>query len=1024
MVYRRSSLFFLAMWGCTLTIPGVARGEERPVSYALEILPILSDKCFACHGPDAAARQAELRLDQQEGATADLGGYAAIVPGKPDSSQAMIRMLAEDESQRMPPPESHKEITPEELALLNRWIAEGAKYEPHWSFRPLVRPPLPEETDRPHPIDRFVAWRLEEAGLAPSSSADKRTLIRRLYLDLVGVPPREQEVAEFLADTSPDAWERLVDRLLDDPRFGERMAVMWLDLVRYADTIGYHSDNFMEVSAYRDYVIDSFNRNRPFDQFTIEQLAGDLLPNPTVEQRVASGYNMLLQTTEEGGAQPKEYIAIYAADRVRNVSGVWLGTTMGCAQCHDHKFDPFTLRDFTTMAAFFADIAELAVGPRTPNIKLPTPEEQTQIEQLKARIAALREGHLLRNDKQLANRLAEQQLAWEQQTRDDIAAGTYSWIAPEPANFTANDGIKLRKLPDNSILTSGPNPYAAIYEIDLPASGMVAGLRLEVLTDPSFRKYGWLARHNGNFVLTEVKVEVDGQQIELAQAEADFSQHGFPITHIIDGNAKTGWAVDGARHLVNRTAQVKFAAPLDLGEQPKTVRVRLEHESIYSQHHIGRFKLALTSVADAPLDAPAALPAQVAAAIAIPELERTDAQRHAIAAYYRTISPELAQARQQSRDLQQELAQLEASLRTSLTVRALETPRVTRILPRGNWLDETGEIVEPAVPPSLLPAIAADRRLNRLDLARWIVDEENPLTARTFVNRLWKVFHGRGLSRNLDDLGGQGEPPSHPLLLDWLAVEFRESGWDVKQMVRLMVTSETYRQTSVVSPELLATDPTNRWFARQGRWRLEAEFVRDAALQLAGLLDDSRIGGKSVKPYQPAGYWQHLNFPPREWENSKGEDLYRRSLYTFWCRTFLHPSMLAFDAPSREECTAQRSRSNIPQQALVLLNDPVFVEAARVFAMRIASSDGSPRDRAAWALRQATSRAATEEEIAMLTELYEHQLARYQENPDDAKALLSVGAAPTPENLDPAEVAAWTQVARAILGAYETTSRF
>lgn len=1016
-----------AFLAALLVLPQGATRGERPVSYALEIVPILSDKCFACHGPDAAARQADLRLDERQGALADLGGYAAIVPGDPDGSHAVKRILSDDESEQMPPPEAHKELTSEEVELLKRWISEGANYEPHWSFRPLSRPPLPESDtsgETVHPIDRFVSWRLREAGLEASPPADQVTLVRRLYLDLVGLPPTEAELDAFLADTSPKAWERLVDRLLDDPRHAERMAVMWLDLVRYADTIGYHSDNFMEVSAYRDYVIEAFRRNLPFDQFTVEQLAGDLLPNPTVEQRVATGYNMLLQTTEEGGAQPKEYVAIYAADRVRSVSGVWLGTTLGCAQCHDHKFDPFTLRDFTTMAAFFADIAELPVGPRTPNIKLPTPEEQLKIDQLKARIESLREENLFKADPQLSDRVAAEQKAWEQQTCDELAAGVHPWIAPEPVSFAANDGIQLRQLADNSLLTSGPNPYAANYDVELTVSGTLTGLRLEVITDPSFRRFGWLARHNGNFVLTEVKVEFNGQSVELAAAQADFEQPGFPIGHVIDGNAKTGWAVDGGGRLENRIAQVKFATPLEIGTDPKTLRVRLEHQSIYSQHHIGRFKLAVTSQAEAPLDAPAALPAQVVAALTVPEADRTDAERKSLASYYRTISPVLEQARNESRELQQRLAKLEASLRTSLTVQALETPRVTRILPRGNWLDETGEIVQPAVPEFLPPALPSDRRLNRLDLARWIVDEENPLTARVFVNRMWKVFHGRGLSRNLDDLGGQGEPPSHPLLLDWLAVEFQESGWDIRHMTRMIVTSDTYRQSSSPSAELLAKDPTNRWFARQGRWRLEAEFVRDSALQLAGLLDVSRVGGKSVKPYQPAGYWQHLNFPAREWENSKGQDLYRRSLYTFWCRTFLHPSMLAFDAPSREECTAMRSQSNIPQQALVLLNDPIFVEAARGFAARIVSCEGSPEERVAWAMRQATARDATQDELALLVALYSQQHERYSASPKEARQLIEVGESPVIDTVDPAELAAWTQVARAILGAYETTSRF
>lgn len=1018
------AILMALVWSLSAT---PAWSDEEGISYNRDVRPILSDKCFACHGFDAASREADLRLDTREGAIADLGGYQAIVPGNPDASEAMVRMLESDESMRMPPPHSHKELTAAELDLLKRWIAAGAEYEEHWSYRPLKRPRVPEgeasePAEKSHPVDAFIRRQLKAKGLTPSPEADKQTLVRRLYVDLLGIPPRPDEVAAFLDDSSPDAWEKLVDRLLDDPRFGERMAVMWLDLVRYADTIGYHSDNHMEVSAYRDYVIESFNRNKPFDRFTLEQLAGDLLPNATRETRVASGYNMLLQTTEEGGAQPKEYVAIYAADRVRNVSEVWLGSTMGCAQCHDHKYDPFTMRDFYTMSAFFADIDEQPIGPRASKMALPNASQERRMQRLLDEIDELRG---LNPDSDLGKQVAAGQSKWEAAAREQLEAGHFVWTAPELLRYEANDGIGLKRLPDSSVLSSGPTPYSAVYEVELSASGTIRSLRLETLTDPSFLRTDWLSREYGGFVLTDIQVLVDDKPIEIVSAQADYEQGGFPIRFAYDDNQKTGWAVAGRPAMDRLSARFDFAQPIALGDTPKRVRVVLKHESIYSQHHIGKFRIGVSDQADAPLDAPNALPVEVARALKTLEGERTASQREQLSAYYQTISPELEGQRAEVRKLYERYHRIAKRLQTTLVAQALPEPRMTRVLARGNWQDDTGEIVQPAV-PEFLPQdkLPTDRRLTRLDLAEWIVDESNPLPPRTLANRFWKMLHGRGISVNLGDLGGQGEPPTHPDLLDWLAVELRESGWDIKHLIRLLVTSQTYRQTSYASQELRERDPGNRWLARQGRWRMEAEFVRDTALQVAGLLKTDRIGGLSVKPYQPKGYWRNLNFPPREWQNSTGDDLYRRSLYTYWCRTFLHPSMVAFDAPSREECTAERARSNVPQQALVLLNDPIYVEAARAFAERILQQKGSVRERLKWAYREAVSRVPHDQELAILEELYHDQYERYAAAPEDAPQLIGVGESTVAEGLSPVELAAWTQVTRALFSAYETTSRF
>jgi hypothetical protein len=779
---------------CLPFMPTLACAQPLPekIEFNRDVRPILADNCYQCHGPDQNQRKADLRLDTKEGL---FGGEETrpVVPGKPEESELLRRVLAEKPAQKMPPPKSGKKLTPRQISILQKWVEQGAKWQGHWAYEPLRRPVLPPNQyalmyrRESNPLDSFILAKLAEVNLRPSPEADGATLLRRLSFDLTGLPPTPEEVAAFVNDRDPQAYEKQVERLLASPHYGERMAVFWLDLVRYADSIGYHSDNPMSIWPYRDYVIQAFNTNLPFDRFTLEQLAGDLLPNATRLQKVASGYNRLLMTTEEGGAQPKEYLAKYDADRVRNVSAVWLGSTLGCCQCHDHKYDPFTTKDFYSLAAFFADVQEAAVGRREPGMLLATPDQEATLRKLDERSTALKK-----------------------------------------------QADALRK------------PWDYLF---------------------------------------------------------------------------TGWGL-------------------------------------------------------------------------LKERER----------------------------LQQQRQTLVATIPTTLITRA-GPPRTIRVLPRGNWLDDSGPVVQPETPLTLGKLPVQGRRGNRLDLARWLVTPENPLTARVFVNRLWRLYFGQGLAKPLEDFGSQGEWPTHPELLDWLAAEFRESGWDVKHMVRLIVTSQTYRQTSTVRPELRERDPENKYLARQGRFRLEAEFVRDNALAISGLLV-RKIGGPSVKPYQPPGYWAALNFPPREWQNDRGEALYRRGLYTHWQRTFLHPSMVAFDATTREECMAERARSNIPQQALVLLNDPTYVEAARVFAARILQEGGAtPNERLAWAYRQALSRLPTESEAKLLFALLAKQQQEYQQDKTAAQKLLSVGASPLPKNIDKAELAAWTALARVLLNLHETITR-
>jgi len=820
------TVFWLALTSILVVCAPVAASE---IDFNRDIRPILTDKCFRCHGPDSGSREADLRLDREADAKADRDGNPVVVPRQADKSELVRRITHDDESLRMPPTESEKTLSAAEIDLLTRWINEGAVWSLAWAYVPPKRGATPQTVEKAWAanwIDHYVLSRLNAENIAPSPDADKTTLLRRLYIDLTGLPPQPAEVDAFLADQSPDAYEKTVDRLLSSPHYGERMAAWWLDLVRYADTVGYHGDQEHHISPYRDYVIAAFNKNLPFDRFTREQLAGDLLPEPTLEQKIATGYNRLLQTSHEGGVQAKEYLAIYAADHVRNLSAVWLGGTLGCAQCHDHKYDPYTAKDFYSMQAFFADVDEakhLTKGSdrsptvREPELELPTPEQAAQISELEARL----------------NELKRQR----------------------------DEAIALAKAEAEKV-----DPFAPVGP-PAPEPGAKKEKKKAVETPEPFKK-------------------------EIAACEAELKK-----------------ARDGVR-------------------------------------------------------------------------------------------------------------------RTMITVSI--KPRTIRVLPRGNWLDDSGEIVPPAIPAFLGKLDVGDRRATRLDLANWLVDAQRGVggsTARVVVNRLWYLFYGAGLSRSLDDFGGQGEAPSHPELLDALACELVESGWDIKHLIKLLVTSRTYRQLSLETPDLHNRDPLNRLLARQASFRYPAEAVRDAALSIAGLLVDSQ-GGPSVHPYQPPGYYRHLNFPEREYRQDNDDRQWRRGVYMHWQRQYLHPMLKAFDAPTREECTAQRPRSNTALAALVLLHDPTFVEASRAFATRILHEGGATtEDRLKFAFRQAVCRLPDAEEQTALIALLSESQKQFAAVPDDAKRLLAIGLTPIPKDLEPTELASWTILARAILNLSETLTR-
>ncbi len=1022
-------------WACVAlgAVGAAIQASAAPkVDFNRDVRPLLSDNCFACHGNDTNKIKGGFRLDVRESAVgAAKSGKHAIVAGKPAESELVRRILTSDADDLMPPGESHKTLTPAQKDLLQRWIAEGAEYRGHWAYQPPVRPAVPAGASG---IDPLVRARLASLGLQPSAEADRRTLARRLAIDLTGLPATPEEVDAFERDATPDAYERMVDRLLASPHYGERMAQGWLDVVRFADTIGYHSDNPRNIWPYRDYVIRSFNSNKPFDRFTREQLAGDLLPDAGIESRVGSAFNRLLLTTEEGGAQAKDYESRYLTDRVRAVGTVWLGQTIGCAQCHDHKFDPIASRDFYAMGAFFADVEEAIIGRREDGMLV---TDDAQAAELRRRRD---EASRLQSEYDGAHpELAGAFERWQGEQEAAIK-GDNRWKRMTPAGATARSGIALKTKDDQSVLATGKNPDTDSYTVRLTnAPAGVVGVRIEALPDDSLPAKGPGRAPNGNFVLSEVVARVakeggEPRKLAWSSALATFEQtiladgnpyHAWNAASAIDGDAKgpgPGWAVLPE---IGKPQQLLLglAEPLTLSAG-ETLEIELQQLHGDGGHNLGRFRLSVATDPEAVRSRTALPPAkEIVELLAVPALARDAEHARKFLATFKTVAPQLADLRKRLGDASKSRNDFEATLPRCLVTERNKEPRVVRVLPRGNWMVETGDVVEPALPVFLAGKKPEGKHLGRLDLADWIVSRDNPLTARVVANRVWRQFFGAGLSRVSDDLGAQGEPPSNPELLDWLACEFRDSGWDTKHLVRTIVTSRTYRQTSVASREALARDPYNRELARQGRWRLDAELVRDQALAVAGLLVPV-VGGPSVKPYQPDGYWENLNFPQRGYDAGNGADQYRRGLYTWWQRSFVHPSMLAFDAPTREECVADRGRSNIPQQALVLLNDPTYVEAARAFATRVLrEGPGDADGRIAWAWRRALSRSPSAEEIAALRALLDKHLAQFRADREAAAGYVKTGRAPVPAGLDAAELAAWTDIARALLNLHETITR-
>jgi hypothetical protein len=1026
-----------------------------PVDFDRDVRPILAEKCFACHGFDAGKRQANLRLDTPEGAFQKrASGSAVLIPGSPNASLLYLRVS----SRTMPPASSGKKLADAQIATLKRWIAQGAKYAPHWSFVPPKRPPLPAVRNAAwprNPIDRFLLARLEQEGLQPSPEADKRTLIRRVTLDLTGVPPTAEEVNLFLADHSPAAYEKVVDRLLANPHYGERMTLAWLDLARYADTHGYHIDSQRDMWRWREWVIAAYNRNLPYDQFVIQQLAGDMLPNATFDQKIASGFNRNHPIDFEGGAIPEEYAAAYIFDRIDTTATTFMGLTMRCAQCHDHKYDPITQKDFYRFYAFFNNVPEQGLdgqkGNAVPYLKSPYPEQQAQMDEYNKQI-----GDLQGTMKARAAERTPAVAAWAQTALAEMERSSASAVGLVARyRLDEKDGARIHD-------ALGRQPVGAIQGKPAWAEGKVGGALsfdgssyVELGTGIGFDRndkasYGaWIypTAREAMTVLSRMDDGADFRGWDIFLIEGKVYAHlihtwesnairvntkdEIPLnqwTHVFvtyDGSSKA----KGVHIYINGKP-----AELDITHDSLTDTIKTEKPAFLGRRNpAAPFKGRIDEARFYSRELSAAEVAQLVTTDSIRPIlitaaeRRTPEQRDALSQYYlenndapyRKLNTELA-AWTKKRD------DLDSAIPTTMVMQEMDKPRDTYILLRGQY-DKPGEKVTAAI-PAVFGTLPGDAPPNRLSLAKWLTDPAHPLTARVAVNRYWQIYFGYGLVRTPENFGTQGERPTHPELLDWLATEFIRTGWDVKAMQRLLVTSATYRQSSRVTPELLERDPENRLLARGPRFRLPAETIRDQALAISGLLVN-RIGGPSVKPYHPAGLWEEMafggGFSAQSYVQDHGESLYRRSMYTFWKRTVPPPSLQTFDAPEREFCMVRRSVTNTPLQALVLMNDPTYVEASRRFAERILTECGavSPQARLNFAYQLALSRYPKEAEVQTLTGILGQQLARFRADKAAAQKLLSVGESKRDEKLDVPELAAWTAVASILLNLDETITK-
>jgi Protein of unknown function (DUF1553)/Protein of unknown function (DUF1549)/Concanavalin A-like lectin/glucanases superfamily/Planctomycete cytochrome C len=1010
---------------------------DESVRFNRDIRPILAEHCYHCHGPDSGKRKAGLRLDRENA--------KVIVAGKPGDSELIRRITSKDPEERMPPPSAGRDLSPAKTELLRRWVAEGAKWEKHWAFIPPARPEPPAIKDEAwarNPIDRFIVHRLEKAGLRPSPEAERTTLIRRMSFDLTGLPPTPQEVNDFVHDSSPEAVDRLADRLLASPRYGERMAWRWLEAARYADTHGYQTDGPRDMHRWRDWVIEAYNRNLPFDQFTIEQLAGDLMPNPTLDQRIATGFNRNHRGNSEGGIVPEEYAVEYVADRVETTTTVWLGLTFTCARCHDHKFDPFTQKEFYRLFAFFNNVPEkgraIKIGNSPPYIKAPTRDQERRLHKLDREV---RQGEERVAGISAAAFAAQRQ--WEESARPNTL-GAWTPDRGLVAHWSMDDGRGLTARDGSLTLTHGRTGWSLDLDGKIFADAGNVG---DFGFDDRFSFAFWIKPRKPNGAILSRMAEeprADGYSIHLIGGKLQvhltkrWLDDALRVTtdrplqmdrwyHVVvtyDGSrlaAGTKIYVDGEEagtdvllDELNQSFQTKEPLRLGTGGGPDSrFHGLLDDVRVYSR---------ALEPAEARILSAAATPGEI---VAKPRAARTAAELEKLRAYFISAAApsDIREAVERLREAREQRKKFYDSIPTVMVMEEMPTPRDAFVLARGQY-DKKGDKVGPGVPAVLpglkTPVADAPGSPNRLELAGWIVSPDNPLAARVAVNRMWQLHFGTGLVKTAEDFGTQGDYPSHPELLDWLATEFVKSGWDVKHMHKLIVTSATYRQSSAIRNSQ-SIDPDNRLLSRFPRSRLSAEMIRDQALFASGLLVEQE-GGPSVKPYQPPGLWNELS-GTGDYEPDTGDKLYRRSLYTFWKRTVAPPTLAAFDTSGRETCWVRETRTNTPIQALTLLNDVTYVEAARVLAERILRDAMRTDERLALAFQLVTARSPHDSELSVLRRGFDHQLSDYRNDRAAAKKILRVGEAQADSKFDPAELAAYTSICRLILNLDETVTR-
>lgn len=1020
--------YFLLMTSSNLTLHRVLAAAvvvlfaspmtaDDVIDFNRDIRPILSENCFHCHGPDAANREADLRLDERQGA------LYAIEPGERSNSELFARVSTDDDDLRMPPVDSNRQLTKAQIELLGQWIDQGAEWGQHWSWTPLQKPTVPtvpvvDSAPVHNAIDAFIQRQLTEADLAPAPQAPKHTLIRRVTLDLTGLPPTPEDVAAFLQDESPDAYEKLVDRLLRSPAYGERMAWDWLDAARYADSNGYQGDTERTMWPWRDWVIDAFNQNMPYDQFTIEQLAGDLLPEAGFSQQLATGFCRNHMINGEGGRIPEENRVDYVMDMAETTATLWLGLTFNCCRCHDHKFDALTQQDYYSLFAFFNQTpvdGSGRSGQAEPVLAAPTPEQTAQIEKLQTVLAETRNQVAARTQE-----LENSQSDWEQAKLQTLKTQPH-WT-PVTATRLHADHQTLVQLEDLSIFASGPNPDNDTYVVTaIPGPRKVTGIRLDALRHESHTQGGLARSNSGNFVLTEFEVlhRLGDEQspIKIASAVATYEQGDLKIAKAFDGNPRSGWAVYQGKPIDRDHAAVfRFAEPVELTDTSE-LEVTLRHDSPHVSHNLGRFRLSITDADQPELEEGGRQSLQLA--LLTPKEQRSDEQLKLIRDTFLAEDEQYQKLLKQQQGDEDRLNSARGNVAKVMVMQDQEQPRETFLLNRGLY-NNPGDPVSAAVPASL-PQLAAGSNRSRLELAQWLMSPENPLTARVVVNRFWQQMFGIGLVKTANDFGVQGEIPIHEDLLNWLAADFRDSGWDVKRLMKTMVMSHTYRQSSAVTPQLVELDPENRLLARAPRYRLPSWMLRDQALAVSGLLT-TRMGGPSVNVYQPPGVWEEATFGKKRYVQDHGEALYRRSLYIFW-RRIIGPTVF-FDNASRQTCTVKVFRTNTPLHALLTFNDVTYVEAARTLAQHVLqSSHETDRERLDDVFQRVLARPARDAEAEILLPGVNRARQEFIAAAESARELVAMGESPRDESLDVTDHAAWTALCLSVLNLDETLSK-